>query len=101
MGSGAGCTGSSDAFQKRYVAGHFLLCVLSEYEDEIKRGDIKIEEPMAVFKAWNDSVDSAYTNVRFGSHRSQDFALAVSKEGFALATGEASLPTVPKTSQDT
>lgn len=76
-------------FQKRYVAGHFLLYVLSEYEDEIKNGSIKIDEPMAVFKAWNDSVDSAYTNVRFGSRRSQDFSIAVSKDGVAVATGKA------------
>jgi hypothetical protein len=76
-------------FEKRFVAGHFLVYVLDKFEQEIKDNTIQVADTMSVFKAWNYSVDSAYTNVKFGSKRSQDFSIAVGPKGASVATGKA------------
>ena len=72
-------------FEKRYVAGHFLVYVLHMFEHEIKNGDIKIADTMSVFKAWNDSVDSAYTHVKFGAKNNQGVAFSGSDKGLSFA----------------
>jgi hypothetical protein len=85
----------STRYEKRFVAGHFLVYVLDMFEREIKEERIQVTEMMSVFKAWNDSVDSAYTNVKFGSKSNQDFALSGSSNGFTLSTGDTKIPAAP------
>jgi hypothetical protein len=61
----------STRYEKRFIAGHFLVYVLRKFEAEIKDGSIKLPDVMSVFKAWSDSVDSAFTHVKFGYGRTK------------------------------
>lgn len=77
----------STRYEKRFVAGHFLVYVLDMFETEIKHGNIEVTDMMLVFKSWNDSVDSAYTNVKFGSKHTQGFSISTTKDGSTVSAG--------------
>jgi hypothetical protein len=82
----------STRYEKRLVPGHFLAYVLRKFEAEIKAGTILLPDVMAVFKAWSDSVDSAFTHVKYGSRKNQDVAISATKNGIGVATGDATVP---------
>lgn len=84
----------STRYEKRLIAGHFLVYVVRKFETQIKAGDIELKDVMGVFTAWSDSVDSAFTNVKFGSKSNQGLALRIDKNGVSAATAGADLPVV-------
>lgn len=88
-------------YEKRLIAGHFLVYVLRKFEKQIKNGDIDLRDVMSVFKAWSDSVDSAFTHVKFGSKSNQALAATIGKDGVAFATGGADLPKSPTAEKST
>lgn len=75
-------------YRKRLTAGSFLVFMLSNYNKEIRSGALKVESVMAVFTTWSNSVESAYTNVRFGSKNNQRLALEMGSRGASVVSGE-------------
>ncbi|ALX03359.1 hypothetical protein [Aeromicrobium erythreum] len=82
----------STRYEKRLIAGHFLVYVLRKFETQVKAGDIDLQDVMNVFSAWSDSVDSAFTHVKFGSKTNQALILRMAKDGVEVASGGASAP---------
>lgn len=82
----------STRYEKRLIAGHFLVFVLQKFEKQIRSGEIGLQDVMNVFTAWSNSVDSAFTQVKFGSKSNQGLAATVGKDGVSFATGGANLP---------
>lgn len=74
-------------YDKRFIAGHFLVYVVRKFESEIKSGKIGLADVMSVFKAWSDSVDSAFTSVKFGSKNNQSLSISAGKDGWSISSG--------------
>ncbi len=75
-------------YRKRLTAGSFLVFMLSNYNDELRSGTLKLESVMAVFTTWSSSVESAYTTVKFGSKNNQRLALEMGRDSASLVSGE-------------
>ena len=83
-------------YEKRQIAGQFLSYVLDKFEAQIKDQEIPLPDVMAVFKEWSDSVDTAFTHVRFGSKKNQALLLDIALNRLALSTGGAGKPGKPR-----
>ena len=83
-------------YEKRLVAGHFLVYVLTKFETRIKKSQIELGSVMGVFKAWSDSVDSAFTHVKYGSNKNRPIAVTATKDGVTIATDGAEPPPAPR-----
>ncbi|MCV0384716.1 MAG: hypothetical protein K5799_14940 [Erythrobacter sp.] len=81
-------------YEKRMVAGHFLVFMLKRFDTKIKDDDVKLDQVMNVFKLWSDNVESAYTHVKFGSKKNQALSVIANPNGVGFATGGAE-PVVP------
>lgn len=89
---GRACLDQATRFQKRLVAAHFLNFVLHTYSDELKAGTMKLPEVVDFLKAWSENIDSAFTNVKFGS-RKQTTQVAVGP--VAATSGSGAVPSTP------
>jgi hypothetical protein len=69
-------------FRKRLYSAHMVNYAFETFEDEIKEKTITLEQIVAVFSAWNENVDSAFSNLRF-QKKSKD--LIVGKNDLQLA----------------
>jgi len=77
-------------YEKRLIAGKFLNYVLDRFETEVKNdGKIPLPQVMNVFKEWSDTVDTAFTNVKFGSKKNQSISMSAGSKGIAAGTGGA------------
>jgi len=81
-------------YEKRMVAGHFLVFMLKRFDTKIKDDDVKLDQVMNVFKLWSDNVESAYTSVKFGSKKNQALSVIANPKGVGFSTGGAT-PVVP------
>lgn len=64
---GRACLDQATRFQKRLIAAHFLNYVLHSYDDQLKAGPMGLTDVVTFLKSWSDNVESAFTNVKFGS----------------------------------
>lgn len=85
---GRACLDQATRFQKRLVAAHFLNYVLHTYKQQIAEGTIQIEEVVSFLDAWSQTVESAFSNVKFGSKNNQAIRAAVTKDGAQMETGD-------------
>jgi hypothetical protein len=69
-------------FRKRLYSAHMVNYAFETFGQEIKEKTITLRQIVAVFSAWNENVDSAFSNLRF-QKKSKD--LIVGKQGLQLA----------------
>jgi hypothetical protein len=55
----------STRFRKRLYSAHMLNYVFREFGNEIKNGTVTLRDVVAVFSAWNENVDSAFSGLKF------------------------------------
>jgi hypothetical protein len=73
--------------EKRFIAAHFLRYVVESFDPEIRNNNIRSSDVTGFAAAWSRNVESAYTDVKFGSNRDQHLKMNVSKDGFGLEQG--------------
>jgi hypothetical protein len=64
-------------FRKRLYSAHMVNYAFETFGQEIKEKKITLEQIVAVFSAWNENVDSAFSNLRF-QKKSKDLILGKS-----------------------
>ena len=84
---GRACLDQATRFQKRLIAAHFLNYSLHAYAAQIGDGRMKLDEVMTFLKSWSENVESAFTNVKFGSRKQQDMVIAVTRDGATVSSG--------------
>jgi phosphoglycerol transferase MdoB-like AlkP superfamily enzyme len=55
----------STRFRKRLYSAHMVNYAFETFGQEIKEKTITMKQIVAVFSAWNENVDSAFSNLRF------------------------------------
>jgi phosphoglycerol transferase MdoB-like AlkP superfamily enzyme len=55
----------STRFRKRLYSAHMVNYAFETFGQEIKEKTITLKQIVAVFSAWNENVDSAFSNLRF------------------------------------
>jgi hypothetical protein len=68
-------------YEKRLVGSHFIHFVLTKYEPSIRSGAISLVQVIEFLAAWNATVETAFTNVKFGLRRSKDIEFVASPQG--------------------
>jgi hypothetical protein len=68
-------------YQKRLMAANFMHYVLVKYEDQIVSGQIQLSDVVNFIDAWSKNVESAFTNVKFGSAKSQKLEIGFDPKG--------------------
>lgn len=76
-------------FRKRLYSAHMINYAFITFNEEIKTGTVTLREVVGVFSAWNENVDSAFSNLRF-QKKSKD--LKFGGRQFRLAVEEPSKP---------
>ena len=64
----------STRFRKRLYSAHMVNYAFETFGQEIKEKTITLKQIVAVFTAWNENVDSAFSNLRF-QKKSKDLVL--------------------------
>lgn len=82
----------STRYEKRLIAGHFLVFMMKRFDSKIPDGSIQIDQVLSVFNTWSANVETAYTHVKYGSKKGQDIAITSGPQGLGLATGSQRLP---------
>lgn len=75
----------STRFRKRLYSAHMVNYAFETFGQEIKEKTITMKQIVAVFSAWNENVDSAFSNLRF-QKKSKD--LMVGGRGLRVAVRE-------------
>ena len=83
---GRACLDQATRFQKRLIAAHFLNFVLHSYDDQLKTGQMGLIDVVTFLKSWSDNVESAFTNVKFGS-RNQRTQLTAGAASASTSSG--------------
>lgn len=52
-------------FRKRFYSAHMINYALRSFHTEIQDGEVQLGEVVALFNAWNESVESAFSSIRF------------------------------------
>lgn len=55
-------------FRKRVYSAHMLNYAFETFEKQIKTDKVKLSHVVALFSAWNENVDSAFSRVAFQKH---------------------------------
>ncbi|MFI5428548.1 hypothetical protein [Aeromicrobium sp. UC242_57] len=76
-------------YEKRLIAAHFLNYTLATYGQEIRDEKMQLSDVMSFLKSWSENVESAFTNLKFGSRKTQDFSISVGPGGTSVTTGAA------------
>ncbi|MFT4086444.1 MAG: hypothetical protein QM658_04710 [Gordonia sp. (in: high G+C Gram-positive bacteria)] len=76
-------------YQKRLMAARFMHYVLVEFQTEVRRGDIKLADIVRFIDAWSRNVESAFTNVKFGTGKGKSIRAAYSqRDGVDVGYGD-------------
>lgn len=65
----------STRFRKRLYSAHMLNYAFSRFIEQIKTGVVPMRDVVSVFEAWNSTVDSAFSSVKF-QKRSKDLSVS-------------------------
>jgi hypothetical protein len=52
-------------FRKRLYSAHMINYALREFHHEIKAGTVELKQVVSIFEAWNHSIESAFSDLRF------------------------------------
>jgi hypothetical protein len=63
------------------MAANFMHYVIVNFEQEIRDGTIELKEIVDVIDVWSHNVESAFTNVKFGSSKVQDLKISIDPRG--------------------
>jgi hypothetical protein len=79
----------STRFRKRLYSAHMVNYAFETFGQEIKDETITLNQIVAVFTAWNENVDSAFSNLRF-QKKSKDMVIGARDLRLSIADSEKS-----------
>jgi hypothetical protein len=74
-------------FRKRLYSAHMINYALREFHGELQSGAVKLKQVVEVFNAWNHSVESAFSDLRF-QKKIHDVSLGSDRLGLTLKQPE-------------
>jgi phosphoglycerol transferase MdoB-like AlkP superfamily enzyme len=79
----------STRFRKRLYSAHMVNYAFETFGQEIKDETITLNQIVAVFSAWNENVDSAFSNLRF-QKKSKDMVIGARDLQLSIADSDKS-----------
>jgi len=79
-------------FEKRLVSARFLHFILDQQKPAIDAGSLDLKSLREFMESWNETIESAYSKVKFGSRKAQGVTLKADKNGFLYATSDPDSP---------
>lgn len=82
-------------YQKRLMAAHFMHYVFDEYRDQIGTEGFTLREIVNAIDAWSSNVESAFTKVKLGKGKSENWGVSARPDGVKFAYGADAVKNLP------